>query len=59
MPRLNRHQVFHVCFAIKMRYIVKVSALAVPVFVPTRISVCAAHTPGGSVWPVVPGHHAG
>jgi len=31
----------------------------VPVFVPTRISVCAAHTPGGSVWPVVPGHHAG
>lgn len=31
----------------------------VPVFVPARISVCAGHGPGGSIWPVVPGNHAG
>ena len=31
----------------------------VPVFVPARIGVCAGRSPGGSVWPVVPGNHAG
>jgi hypothetical protein len=31
----------------------------VPVIVPTRVSVCAGRSPGGSVWPVVPGNHAG
>jgi Protein of unknown function (DUF4232) len=30
-----------------------------PVFVPARIGVCAGRSPGGSVWPVVPGNHAG
>ncbi len=31
----------------------------VPVFVSTRIGVCAGRGPGGSVWAVVPGDHAG
>ena len=31
----------------------------VPVFVPTHIGVCAGLSPGGSVWPVVSGNHAG
>jgi Protein of unknown function (DUF4232) len=31
----------------------------VPVIVHTGIGVCAGHSPGGSVWPVVPGNHAG
>jgi hypothetical protein len=31
----------------------------VPVFVPTSIGICAGRSPGGSVWPVVPGNHGG
>jgi hypothetical protein len=31
----------------------------IPVIVHTRIGVCAGPSPGGSVWPVVPGNHAG
>lgn len=30
-----------------------------PVFVPASISVCAGRSPGGSVWPVQAGDHAG
>jgi hypothetical protein len=31
---------------------------AIPVFVSTRIGVCAGRSPGGTVWPVVPDNHA-